>query len=102
MLHELPQKKLDLLLRLPIVSGLVKKKILATLGLDQCVMAISGAAPIPPALLRWYGRVGRPYDGVECRIAPASGEILVKSAATMTGYYQQPELTPQVFTNASW
>jgi long-chain acyl-CoA synthetase len=126
-LHKMPQKKLDLLLRLPIVSGIVKKKILTTLGLDQCVMAISGAAPIPPDLLRWYARiglkiaegygltencalshitapgedigtVGRPYDGVECRIDPASGEILVKSAATMTGYYRQPELTPQVFT----
>ena len=126
-LHKMPQKKLDLLLRLPIVSGIVKKKILTTLGLDQCVMAISGAAPIPPDLLRWYGRiglkiaegygltencalshitqpgedvgtVGRPYDGVECRTDPATGEILVKSAATMTGYYRQPELTQQVFT----
>jgi len=123
----MPQKKLDLLLKLQIVSGIVKKKILDTLGLDQCVMAISGAAPIPADLLRWYARiglkiaegygltencalshitapgedigtVGRPYDGVECRIDPASGEILVKSAATMTGYYRQPELTPQVFT----
>ena len=126
-LHKMPQKKLDLLLGLPIIRGIVKKKILNTLGLDQCQMSISGAAPIPPDLLRWYGRiglkiaegygltencalshitepgkdvgtVGRPYDGVECRIEPASGEILVRSAATMTGYYRQPELTPQVFT----
>ncbi len=126
-LHKMPQKKLDLLLKLPIVSGIVKKKILTTLGLDQCVMAISGAAPIPPDLLRWYARiglkiaegygltencalshitspgedvgtVGRTYDGVECRIDPASGEILVKSAATMTGYYRQPELSQEVFT----
>jgi long-chain acyl-CoA synthetase len=44
------------------------------------------------------GTVGRTYDGVDCRIDPASGEIQVKSAATMTGYYRQPELTPQVFT----
>jgi long-chain acyl-CoA synthetase len=123
----MPQKRLDLLLKLPIVGGIVKKKILTTLGLDQCAMAISGAAPIPPDLLRWYGRiglkiaegygltencalshitvpgedvgtVGRPYDGVECRIEPGSGEILVKSAATMTGYYRQAELSQQVFT----
>jgi long-chain acyl-CoA synthetase len=126
-LHKMPQKKLDLLLKLPIVGGIVKKKVITTLGLDHCVMAISGAAPIPPELLRWYGRlglnvaegygltencalshitgpgvdigtVGRPYDGVECRIDPANGEIQVRSAATMTGYYRQPELTPQVFT----
>jgi long-chain acyl-CoA synthetase len=126
-LHKLPQKKLDLLLKLPIVSGIVKKKILTTLGLDRCTMAISGAAPIPPDLLRWYARiglkiaegygltencalshitvpgedvgtVGSPYDGVECRTEPASGEILVKSAATMTGYYRQAELTQEAFT----
>ena len=60
-LHKMPQKKLDLLLRLPIVGGIVKKKILKTLGLDQCVMAISGAAPIPPDLLRWYAPP-RPED----------------------------------------
>jgi long-chain acyl-CoA synthetase len=124
-LHKMSQSKLDLLRKVPIVSGIVKKKILTTLGLDQCVMAISGAAPIPAELLRWYasiglkiaegygltencalshitvpgediGTAGRPYDGVECRIDPASGEILVKSAATMTGYYRQPELTSQV------
>ncbi|MDE2372113.1 MAG: AMP-binding protein [Burkholderiales bacterium] len=126
-LHKMPQRRLDRLLGLPIVGGLVKRKILSTLGLDRCVMALSGAAPIAPELLRWYGRiglkiaegygltencalshltapgedigtVGRAYDGVECRIDPASGEILVRSAATMTGYYRQPELTAQVFT----
>jgi long-chain acyl-CoA synthetase len=127
-LHKMPQKKLDLMLKLPILSGIVKKKILTTLGLDQCVMAISGAAPIPPDLLRWYARiglkiaegygltencalshitkpgedigtVGQPYDGVECRIDPNNGEIVVKSAATMTGYYRQPELTRQVISD---
>jgi long-chain acyl-CoA synthetase len=127
-LHKMPQKKLDLLLKLPIVGGIVRRKILDTLGLNQCRMAISGAAPIPPDLLRWYARiglkiaegyglsencalshitvpgedigsVGQPYDGVECRIDPANGEILVKSAATMTGYYLQPEATKSTFSD---
>ncbi len=127
-LHKMPQKKLDLLLKLPIISGIVKKKIQTTLGLDQCQMAISGAAPIPPDLLRWYARigvliaegygltencalshltvpgqdigtVGQNYKGVDCRIDPNSGEILVKSAATMTGYYLQPEATRATFTD---
>ena len=127
-LHKMPQQKLDLLLKLPIVSGIVRKKILDTLGLDQCRMAISGAAPIPAELLRWYARidlkiaegygltencalshitvpgedigtVGQTYDGVECRTDPDSGEILVKSAATMTGYYLQPEATLSTFTD---
>ena len=127
-LHKMPQKKLDRLLKLPIISSLVRRKILDTLGLDQCRMAISGAAPIPAELLHWYARiglkiaegygltencalshittpgedigtVGRPYDGVECRLDPDSGEILVKSAATMTGYYLQPEATKATFTD---
>mgnify|MGYP000935065801 FL=1 len=127
-LHKMPQQKLDLLLKLPIVSGIVRKKILDTLGLDQCRMAISGAAPIPADLLRWYARiglkiaegygltencalshitvpgedigtVGQTYDGVHCRLDPDSGEILVKSAATMTGYYLQPEATEATFTS---
>lgn len=127
-LHKMPQKKLDLLLKLPIISGIVRKKILDTLGLDQCRMAISGAAPIPADLLRWYARiglkiaegygltencalshitvpgedigtVGQTYDGVHCRLDPDSGEILVKSAATMTGYYLQPEATEATFTS---
>ena len=127
-LHKMPQKKLDLLLKLPIVSGIVRKKILDTLGLDQCRMAISGAAPIPADLLRWYARiglkiaegygltencalshitvpgedigtVGQTYDGVHCRLDPDSGEILVRSAATMTGYYLQPEATEATFTS---
>ena len=127
-LHKMPQKKLDLMLKLPIVSGIVKKKIQTALGLDQCQMAISGAAPIPADLLRWYARiglniaegygltencalshlttpgqdigtVGQPYEGVECRIDKDTGEILVKSAATMTGYYLQPEATKATFTD---
>jgi len=127
-LHKMPQKKLDRLLKLPIISSLVRRKILDTLGLDQCRMAISGAAPIPAELLHWYARiglkiaegygltencalshittpgedigtVGQPYDGVECRLDPDSGEILVKSAATMTGYYLQPEATKATFTD---
>ena len=127
-LHKMPQKKLDFLLKLPIVGGIVRKKILDTLGLDQCRMAISGAAPIPADLLRWYARiglkiaegygltencalshitvpgedigtVGQTYDGVHCRLDPDSGEILVKSAATMTGYYLQPEATEATFTS---
>ena len=44
--------------KLPIVSGIVRKKILTALGLDQCVFAAGGAAPMPPDLLRWYARLG--------------------------------------------
>ncbi len=49
-LARIPPAKLDWLLRLPIVKGIVSRKILTTLGLDQCVFAVGGAAPMPPEL----------------------------------------------------
>jgi long-chain acyl-CoA synthetase len=127
----IPQKKLDLLLRIPIVRGIVSRKILAGLGLDQCRVAAGGAAPMPPDVLRWYqrlgldvievygmtencgishstlpgqsrpGYVGIPYEGVESRLAP-SGEVEMRSAAVMLGYYREPEKTREAMTEDGW
>ncbi|MFZ4758597.1 MAG: AMP-binding protein, partial [Burkholderiaceae bacterium] len=57
-LHKMPQTKLDRLLRIPFVSGIVKRKILDGLGLDQVRLAGSGSAPIPPEVIAWYRRLG--------------------------------------------
>jgi long-chain acyl-CoA synthetase len=130
--HKMPPAKLNRLLGIPILGGLVKKKILKALGLDQCVFAAGGAAPMPPDLLRWYARlgldlvevygmtencgvshatlpgkqrpgtVGLPYDGVQCRIDPSSGEIQVKAPCNMLGYFKEPELTKAAFTEDGW
>ncbi|MCV2370572.1 AMP-binding protein [Roseateles oligotrophus] len=129
---KMPQKKLDFLLSLPIIGGLVRRKIMKALGLDQCRIAAGGAAPMPVALLQWYrklglnicegygmtenlavshitlpgedqiGTVGPAYDGIETRIDPASGELLMRSPALMLGYYKQPELTAEVITEDGW
>ena len=129
---KLPQKQLDLMLRIPVLSGIVKQKILTALGLQECILAAGGAAPMPVALLRFYGRlglrvvegygmtenlgtthlttgedadvgtVGRPYDGVLCRIDPATGEVQVKCAWLMQGYYREPALTRDAFTTDGW
>ncbi len=129
---KMPQKKLDFLLSLPIIGGLVRRKILKALGLDQCRVAAGGAAPMPVALLHWYrklglnicegygmtenlavshitmpgedqiGTVGPAYDGIETRIDPANGELLMRSPALMLGYYKQPELTAEVITPDGW
>ena len=36
----------------------MRRKIVKALGLDQCLFAAGGAAPMPPDLLRWYTRLG--------------------------------------------
>jgi len=129
---KMPPAKLDRMLKIPVLRGIVKKKILGALGLQECVFAAGGAAPMPPDLLRWYnklgldlvevygmtencgvshatlpgkqrpGTVGLPYDGVQSRIDPASGEIQVKAPCLMLGYYREPELTKQAFTDDGW
>ena len=57
-LARMPAAKLERLLKLPVVKGIVRRKILAALGLDQCIFAVGGAAPMPLELLRWYARLG--------------------------------------------
>ncbi|MBC7726167.1 MAG: AMP-binding protein [Microbacteriaceae bacterium] len=129
---KMPPAKLARLLKIPILNNIVRKKIKTALGLDQCRFAAGGAAPMPPALLNWYerlglpivevygmtencgvshatlpgvqrpGTVGQPYEGVECRLDPANGEIQVRSHGLMLGYYKEPELTRDAFTPDGW
>jgi len=51
---------------------------------------------------RAFGTVGQTYDGVLSRLDPSNGEIQVKSPGTMLGYYKQPELSRQAFTDDGW
>jgi long-subunit acyl-CoA synthetase (AMP-forming) len=126
-LQKFPEKKLDRLLKIPIVGKAVRRKVLDGLGLGSVRLAASGSAPIPPDLIRWYdklglpimegygmtedfayshmstldkrapGAVGAPVTEVDCRISDA-GEIEIKSPGMMMGYYKQPELTAEVLT----
>jgi long-chain acyl-CoA synthetase len=91
-------------------------------------VAISGAAPIDPEILRFYeaagvplfeawgmtetstggttnmpgenriGTVGKPVDGVELRIAE-DGELLIKGDNVFQGYYKNPEATAETITD---
>ena len=127
-LHKLPQKKLDMLLRIPIVSSLIKRKIKAGLGLSEVKICASGSAPIPPSVITWFARLGVEicegwgmtenaalgtaslpfrHDKIGCIGHPWSGvdiklseegELLVKSRANMVGYYLDEEKTKEAFT----
>jgi len=131
-LAKMPAAKLDRLLRIPVLGRVVGRRVLRALGLDQCIIASGGAAPMPPELLRWYARlglklsevygmtencgishatlreaprpgtVGPPYDGIKCRVDPASGEIQMWSPGVMLGYYRDPEQTRQAMTDDGW
>ena len=124
---KMPAKKLDFLLSIPILGKIVSRKVLTQLGLNEVLLAGSGSAPIPPALIAWYrklglnlmegyamtedfayshtttntlntsGYVGVPFPGVERRIS-ADGEILIKSPGTLVGYYKRPDLDAETFT----
>lgn len=126
-LQRLPQKRLDTLLSIPYLSDLIKKKIKENAGLASAKFIISGAAPIPVALIDWYeklgieiyeaygmsencayshgnrpgnrkvGTVGLSMPNSQCKISE-EGEILVKNDCTMVGYYKEPEKTKEVLT----
>ena len=129
---KMPAEKLNRLLGIPLVGRLVRRKILKGLGLDQCRVAAGGAAPMPADVLQWYrklgldlievygmtencgvshatlpgsretGSVGLPYDGVESRIDPATGEIQMRSSALMQGYYKDASATADAMTSDGW
>lgn len=125
-LKKMPQKKLNRLLSIPIISTLIKRAIQKKLGLINAAYVFTGASPINPALLHWYARlgitiqeaygmtenvalshsnrkgavrfgtVGQPYQGVEVRLGK-DNEVQVKSEASMLGYYKEPALTAECF-----
>ncbi|MGQ3001054.1 MAG: AMP-binding protein [Hydrogenophaga sp.] len=129
---KMPPAKLNRLLRIPILGGIVRRKVMKALGLDQCKFAAGGAAPMPMALLQWYsqlglninegygmtenlalshitepgknqqGTVGPTYAGVQHRLDPETGEVQMRSQALMQGYYKEPEKSREAFTEDGW
>lgn len=105
-----------------LANALVFYKLRERLGFERCRMAISGAAPISPDVLKYYHgigvplrqvygqtegggptcvhqgdnieptNVGPPLPGVEVRLAE-DGEILVKGGNVFMGYYRDPAAT---------
>ena len=126
-LAKLPSKKLNRLLSIPVISGLIKNKIKKTLGLTHAKHIFSGAAAASPSMLSFFkkldiniqeayamtenccyshvtlrdkikiGSVGQPLPHCDVRISE-EGEVQVKHVALMKGYYKEPQLTSETFT----
>jgi long-chain acyl-CoA synthetase len=109
----------------------VKRGVLTKIGLDKCLFAASGSAPIDPEIVDFFralgvpltegwgmselsnaatiappeaartGAVGRPFPGMEIAIAD-DGEVLVRGPLVMGGYYKEPELTLQTIDADGW
>ena len=125
-LKKMPQKKLNLLLSIPIISGIVKRSIRKKLGLSKAKLIVSSAAPISVDILKWFhsigvpvvqaygmtedcvyahfekendfclGSVGKPAPGLKIKFAD-DGELRVKSPGNMRGYYKEPQMTADAF-----
>lgn len=108
-----------------------RQAVLTRIGLDQCRLATSGAAPIDPEIVAFFralgvpltegwgmselsnaatlaapeqarsGAVGTAFPGVEVRIAD-DGEVLVRGPLVMGGYYKDPELTMATIDAEGW
>tara|TARA_Y100001968_G_C19431440_1_gene757278 strand:- start:334 stop:1968 length:1635 start_codon:yes stop_codon:yes gene_type:complete len=121
-LSKIPQKKLNILLSIPIVSSLIKKKIRKGLGLSQARNIFTGAAPTSVALIRWFesigiviqeayamtentcyshvsfrdnikiGSVGQALPLCDVKLSDQN-EILIKHKALMNGYYKDEDQT---------
>ena len=123
-LGKLPQKKLNVLLSIPLVSSLIKKKIKSGLGLQEARNIFTGAAPTPVSILKWFERIGIPIqeayamtenccyshvtlkDGIKfgyvgkalphCEVKLSEeNEILIKHVALMDGYYKEDKQTKE-------
>ncbi len=110
-----------------IADRLVFRNIKKLLGLNRAHSACTGAAPISPALLKWYlaiglaidelwgqteigiitttregvfrqGKVGKPIPGTDVRIAE-NGEIIARSKGQFDGYLNLPDKTAETIVD---
>ena len=125
-LSKLSQRKLDVILSIPLVNSFFKNSLKKKMGFSRVSHFYSAAAPISIELQEWYqkvgitiyqaygmtedcvyshfcgpkahkfGTVGKALPGVQGKIAE-DGEIRLKSEGNMKGYYKEPQMTADAF-----
>ena len=125
--EKMPDAKLARLLKIPLLNFIIRKKIKKALGLSKASLIYSAAAPLSVDLINWFrqlhvnilqaygmtedcvychycvpaedrvGSVGKPLPGLQTRISD-EGEVQVKSPALMMGYYKEPGMSAEMFT----
>jgi long-subunit acyl-CoA synthetase (AMP-forming) len=129
--QKIPPRKLNILLKIPFISGLIKGKIRKQLGLAKCNNCFSGAAHLPASIIEFFekldifiqegygqteniayatvsrlqerckGYVGTPRLGVEIKLGEEN-ELLMRSSCLMKEYYKDKKATKSVFTKEGW
>ena len=125
-LESIPQKRLNIILKIPLLNTIFKKKLRHKLGLSDAEFICSAAAPISISSVKWFekigiiieqgygmtedcvishfnlpgntkiGTVGKPLPNVIVKLSP-EGEICIKNKCLMKGYYKAPNITASVF-----
>ncbi|MHA8067049.1 AMP-binding protein [Aquirufa sp. ROCK2-A2] len=120
-------KLIQVVLSIPLINKMFIQLIKKSLGLDQTILMITGAAPMPSDLLLWYqklgmriqeaygmtenlginslmpqkqiklGTVGKPWGICEVRINKEDNEIQMFGDHLTSGYYKETKLTEDLF-----
>ncbi len=129
--QKLSPKTLNILLKVPVVSSLIKKKVRKQLGLAECSNFFSGASHLPSDIFDFFekldiiiqegygqtenlayatfaeldyfrkGYVGRPRLGVNVKLGEEH-ELLMTSDCLMTAYFKDEKATKKTFTDEGW
>lgn len=125
-LAKIPQKRLDVLLSIPLLNHLVKVKIRKTMGLNSVANCYTSTAITPQPVKDWFGRlgielrevyglteclgpftvmpkhqlimgsVGKAMPECKCKTDPNTGELIIKAPWLLQGYYKDEARTDAV------